>query len=73
VPNVLDAAIGIFMHYIRFGEHLFSQSPWTYTRCQEEIFGDQMFVGGLSPAGLYVHYDHIDCIIIGVAALRKFF
>ena len=74
VPNVLDAAIGIFMHYIRFGERLFNADNdlWTYTHCQEKAKDWQIVVGGFSPAGLSVCY-HIGHVRIGVAALRKFF
>ncbi|WP_068467790.1 F-box-like domain-containing protein [Candidatus Protochlamydia phocaeensis] len=74
VPNVLDATIGIFMHYIRFGEHLFKADDlWTYTRCQEKAQDWQIVVGGFSLAGLYVRSLSIDFYSIGVAALRKFF
>lgn len=74
VPNVLDATIGIFMHYIRFGERLFNADNdlWVYTRCQEKAKDRQIVVGGFSPAGLAVCY-FIDRHNVGVAALRKFF
>lgn len=73
VPNVLDAAICIFMKYISSEERLFSDRPATYTRCQEKIEGKQIIVGGFYPFGLSVETSSIDYHSIGVAALRKFF
>ena len=74
VPNVLDAAICIFMHSISSGERLFTDKPWTYARCSEKAQGYQIVVGGFSSAGLLVdHFSFFDCVSYGVAALRKFF
>ena len=59
VPNVLDAAICIFMKYISSEERLFNDNdPLTYTRCQEKTEGYQVAVGGFSPAGLGVYAAH---------------
>jgi hypothetical protein len=73
VPNTLDAAICIFMHYVSSGERLFNQQPWTYTRCQENVQGYQIIVGGFSSDGLRVSYGNTSLSSVGVAALRKFF
>jgi hypothetical protein len=71
VPITLEAATCILAEYSRSENRLFSDSPWTFTRCQENVQGYQMLVGGFAPDGLIVrsnyNYDHI-----GVAALRKF-
>jgi F-box-like len=69
VPNVLDAAICISMHYIHFGERLFigddlvilkwshtgRQEKVIYTRCQEKIQGNQVVIGGFSSKSFKVH------------------
>lgn len=55
VPHVLDAAVCTFMEYVQSGNRLYSDNPWTYTRCQEKWNeGWQLVVGGLSPEGLSV-------------------
>ena len=72
VPNAIDALICIFMHHISSGERLFNDNPYTGTRCQESIQGYPIYVGGFSPAGLFVSIYDIDDDSIGVAALRKF-
>ncbi|CCB86352.1 putative uncharacterized protein [Parachlamydia acanthamoebae UV-7] len=72
VPTTLEAATCILAEYSRSENRLFSDSPWTYTRCQENVQGFQMDVGGFAPAGLSVYYDHYVSGSIGVAALRKF-
>ncbi len=72
VPCVLDTAICIFMHSISLGERLFTDKPWTYTRCQEKVQGYHIVVGGFSSAGLDVSLA-LDDVNVGVAALRKFF
>jgi hypothetical protein len=33
VPGLLPASVGILTHYVRTGERLFVDEPWTYTRC----------------------------------------
>ena len=73
VPTTLEAATCILAEYSRSENRLFSDSPWTYTRCKENVQGYQVVVGGFAPAGLSVDYnDHYDDGNIGVAALRKF-
>jgi len=72
VPGVLESVACIFSQYFGSKTRLFSNNPWTYTRCKEEVLGYQLVVGGFAPAGLHVDfrdYDHDD---FGVAALRKF-
>jgi hypothetical protein len=70
-PHLLDAATGILMHHAKSGERLFSNSPSTYTRCQEKSNAFQTRVGGLSVDGLSlnIYYDYDDC---GLASSRKF-
>jgi hypothetical protein len=55
VPNVLDAAVSIFMEYALTGNKLYSDSPWTFTRCQEK-YNDkwQLAVGWFDENGLSI-------------------
>jgi hypothetical protein len=74
VPTALDAATCILAQYFKDSHtRLFSDDPWTGTRCQENVDNFyQVVVGGFAPSGLGVSYD--DCSddgILGVAALRK--
>ncbi len=71
VPNVLDKATCIFMHYISSGERLFNDEPWNFTRCQEKACY-QVVVGGFSLDGLAVD-SFVGDNHVGVAPLRKFF
>ena len=75
LPGALEAATAILSHYVRSRERLYTDDPWTYTRCQELV--DNRYpvsVGGFSSGGLgvsgsfYYDYHHYD----GVASLRKF-
>ena len=79
LPSALEAATAILLHYVRSGERLYSDAPWTYTRCQELINGEYpVIVGGFSPGGLAVNYFYYchdssrDSDTRGVASLRKF-
>jgi len=77
VPKLLDTIVGIFMEYVRTGERLFSDNPWTFTRCQEidENKGKwQMVVGGFSASGVGVYDSDFDCDaeIRGISLFRKF-
>jgi hypothetical protein len=57
VPHILDAAVCIFMEYIRTGTRLYSYSRWIYTRCQEKYDANwQLVVGGFGPDGLRIDY-----------------
>ena len=77
VPKTLEVATGILMHHVRSGERLYSDSPNTYTRCQEKVNADQyrVGVGSFGSSGLVIfdrggggyggeHY--------GLGAARKF-
>ncbi len=73
VPKVLEAATCILMHYVSTGQKLYTDSPWTYTRCQDTKKKDwKLVVGGFGSGGLAVssHWDAID--FIGVSVSRKF-
>jgi hypothetical protein len=72
VPTILEAATCILAEYSRSKKRLFSDSPWTFIRCQENIQGYQVIVGGFAPAGLLVPYNCYHYENLSVAALRKF-
>ena len=72
VPEILESATCILSQYFGSNIRLFSNSPWTYTRCQENIQGYQVVVGGFAPAGLDVSNHRYDSVSFGVGALRKF-
>ena len=73
VPSVLDATTCIFMEHVHSGIRLYSDDPWTYTRCQEKFNKNwQLVVGGFAPAGLCLNSHGYDLTSVGVAALRKF-
>jgi len=72
VPTILDATVCIFMEYIRSGTRLYSDSPWTYSRCQEKYNANwQLGVGGFALGGLGVGDDGGVREFIGVAGFRK--
>jgi hypothetical protein len=76
LPGVLEAATAILSHYVRSGERLYADNPWTYTRCQELVawVGDYpIVVGGFSSGGLDVSCDFTGhCSYVGMASFRKF-
>ena len=78
VPGALEAAVVMLLHHVRSGERLYSDSPWTHTRCRDkDKDGDPVVVGGFSSGGLrisriyYSSFDYDD-YGVGVAGLRKF-
>jgi hypothetical protein len=72
VPQVLDAAVCIFMQYVNSAERLYSDDPLTYTACQEEVNGYRVVVGGFRPEGLCISNVNVGGNEHnGIAALRK--
>jgi hypothetical protein len=78
MPHVLEAATAILLHHARTGERLYTDAPWTYTRCQEKVVNNMYppVVGGFSSEGLDVYsshvYYHYHGSHVGVSCLRKF-
>ena len=57
IPHILDATVSIFMEHVQSGTRLYSDKPYTYTRCQEKYDADwQLAVGGFAAGGLFVLY-----------------
>jgi hypothetical protein len=74
LPGALEAATAILSHCARSGERLYTDDPWTYTRCRELITNNKWptIVGGFSSEGLVVgvsYFPNSSCG--GVAGLRK--
>ena len=73
VPGALESAVVMLLHHVRSGERLYSDNPWTYTRCREKNeAGDPVVVGGFSSEGLVIDRYDYDIRSSGVAGLRKF-
>ena len=56
VPRAIDAAAAILMGYVKTGIRWYTDSPWTYTRCQEKVNGYPLGLGGLGSSGLHVNH-----------------
>jgi hypothetical protein len=53
LPAALEAATVVLSHYVHCGERLYTDVPWTYTRCRELVDGQHpIVVGGFSSEGL---------------------
>ncbi len=74
VPTVLDATVCIFMEHVRSGTRLYSDSPWTCTRCQEKYdAGWQLVVGGFfASGGLGISNGGWGAGTIGIGGCRRF-
>jgi hypothetical protein len=74
VPHALEAVVAILLHYVRTGERLYADAPWTYTCCQEAVDNNSypIVVGGFSSGGLIVYCDFYVHEDRGVSCLRKF-
>jgi hypothetical protein len=73
VSQVLEAAVSELMEHVVSGVHLYGQNPWTFIRCEENVKGHQIVVGGAGPDGLNVSdYSFWDRDNNGVAPVRKF-
>lgn len=71
VPTTLEALACCLAWYFEHQERLFSDCPWTHTRCQEQVRGYQVTVGGFLSEGLSVQCFGYDGDNFGVAAMRK--
>jgi len=49
VPTILDVTVCIVMEYVRSGTRLYSNSPCTWTRCQEKYNANRQLGVGTSP------------------------
>ena len=72
LPNLLEATASILMHYVKTGERLYTDDPWTYTFSQDvDKYNNPLGVGGFAAVGLFVgSYDYYGRL--GVAGCRKF-
>jgi hypothetical protein len=76
LPGALEAATAILSHYVRSGERLYTDDPWTYTRCQALVNNRYpVVVGGFAFGGLDIGFNLGSVGFSssrGVASLRKF-
>ena len=76
VPGALEIATGILMHHVQTGEKLYPDSPDTYTRCLEQVSGNQyrVVVGSFGSSGLNLtrHHDDGRRDGRGLGVVRKF-
>ena len=71
LPHLLDATTSILMHYVKTGERLYREDPWSYTYIQHnDEVGYLLVVGGFSSEGLSINDGSYYCC--GVAVCRKF-
>jgi hypothetical protein len=73
----IEAATCIFLEYVQTGRRFYTDSPFTYTRCLEQVRVDSskwwpLAIGGFAPAGLNVVGSEVDLGLSGVGILRKF-
>ena len=49
LPSALEASVVMLLHHVRSGKRLYSDNPWTYTRCRDKTtHGYPVVVGGFS-------------------------
>ena len=79
LPGILEAATVILSHYVRSGERLYADAPWTYMRCKELAVWNNgskcpITVGCFSCGGLDVRSDGSShsSLYRGVSSLREF-
>ena len=74
LPKAFEAAVSILMHHVKRGERLYTDSPLTWTRCQESVNERRwsVAIGGFAAGGLNVSYGVIGYGTHGVGVLRKF-
>ena len=76
LPMSLEATAAILMHYVETGERLYTDDPWTFTRCQEKVTKNQWptAIGGFAAGGLTVGIGLYwsDVSYSGVGCYRKF-
>ena len=71
MPTLLEAAASILMEHVVSGTRLYSDSPSTWTRCQEVHKGYLIGVGGFMLAGLHFYRTHYDFDGLGLAGVRS--
>jgi hypothetical protein len=67
LPKALEAATVILMHHVETGQRIYSDSPWTYTRCQEKVNNNQwpQAIGGFAAGGLVIGSYLVDRVYCG--------
>lgn len=71
MPRVLEATVLLVVTFMSSGERLYSDNPWTYIRCLEQVAGYKLVIGGFSADGICVSSFFFDVSGVG-GVLRKF-
>ena len=76
--SIIDAAHSLLLEHVQIGKRFYSDSPWTYTRCVEQVtYNSEKWptaVGGFASAGLRVGRSSVDDYEgNGVGLARKFY
>jgi hypothetical protein len=75
VPGALEVTTAILMRHVQTGERIYTDNPWTYTRCQELLSnGYRVWVGGFGSSGLGLcrDFDSGRHDNVGLSGVRKF-
>jgi hypothetical protein len=70
-PKVAEAIVCIAAVYLKSDQRLFSDEPWTFTRCQDRVEDLQIIVGGFASSGIRVDNNSYVSDYIGVAGLLE--
>jgi len=73
-PKLLEAAVCILTEHVSSGVLLYTDNPWTYTRCEEKHKDGsyQMLVGGFDADGLVIGYHDFNHDYYGLSCLQRF-
>jgi hypothetical protein len=59
ILRIMDIAVALFMEHVRYGSRLYSDEPWTFTRCQEQYNVDcPLVVGDFGLRGLNMSHNY---------------
>ncbi|WP_194848191.1 putative nucleotidyltransferase substrate binding domain-containing protein [Candidatus Neptunochlamydia vexilliferae] len=72
IPKTIEALVVILTEHIASGERLYSNNPWTCTRCQEEIGEWNASVGNFSDKGIDLSRQKWLEVRYGTGVIRRF-
>ena len=72
----IDAATCLLLEYVETGRRCYSDNPYTYTRCVEQVESESsqwpLTIGGFAPGGVFVYYFDGGVGSSGVGLARQF-
>jgi hypothetical protein len=76
LPSVIDVATCILLEYVETGHRFYSNTPFTYTQCVEQVRVESskwpLIIGGFASGGLLVDYSKAGVYdYLGVGVARK--